>query len=88
MNTVNRWISLCACLATLAVAGCGGGSGGYADDNGNPGPQPQPPPSGAAAFVPFVKEQFAATSDQTDAVELNDREFSFDEDEDAYSSMF
>ena len=87
MNTVNRWISLCACLATLGVAGCGGGSGGYSG-GADPGPQPQPPPSGAAAFVPFIKEQFAATADTTDAVEVNDREFSFDEDEEAYAGMF
>ena len=88
MSTLKRWITLGACLATLAIAGCGGGSGSYGSE-GDPGaqPQPQPPPGGAAGFVPFIKEQFAATSDQSDAVEINDREFSFDEDESAYSDM-
>ena len=76
------------CVAALTAAGCsGGGSGSYGgNDGGGTGTQP-PPAVGTAAFVPFVREQFAATSDSTDAVEVNDREWTFDEDEAAYSDM-
>ena len=77
--------------ATVVLAGCGGGSGGYdsgggGGDGGGTGMQP-PPTVGPSGFVPFVRAQFEATSNASEAVEINDREFSFDEDESAYADL-
>jgi hypothetical protein len=75
-----------AMTATLALAGCGGGSGGYSDDGGDD-MQPPPPTVGAAGFAPFVRAQFEATSNSAESIEINDREFTFDEDEAAYADL-
>jgi hypothetical protein len=79
--------TFCALAAMLALAGCG--SGGYDsrnDGGGGTGMQPPPPPVGAA-FTPFVRAQFAATSNEAEAAAINDQEFTFDEDEAAYADL-
>ena len=85
---------------TLLLAGCGGG-GSYSGDNGGsmpvgntpPPPAPPPPappaqPPADAAFVTFVKQQFAHTSDTDDPIDVNERAFEFSEDEMALDDAF
>lgn len=62
-------------LIALLVAGCGGG--GYDSGGGNN----NPPPSGATntAFVPFIKAQLTQTSDTAEPIDVNDRQFQFDD---------
>jgi hypothetical protein len=63
-------------LVALLTAGCGGG--GY---DGGGGGNNHPPPSGATntAFVPFIKSQLAQTSDTAEPLDVNDRQFQFDD---------
>jgi hypothetical protein len=70
----------------LLTAGCGGGgSGGYGggSSDGGMGTAPPPPAPVATAFNGFVKEQLAQTSDTSDPMEMNDRQWEFDYDDEA-----
>jgi hypothetical protein len=70
-------------LLALLAAGCGGGGyGGGRSGNNNP-------PSGMtnSSFVSFVKAQFAQTSDTTEPVEVNDKQFDFDDSETAFDDV-
>ena len=82
MNFNRRYLVLIA----LFVAGCGGG-GGY--DGGGGGNNPPTNPSGTAVslFVPFVKTQLTQTSDTAEPIDVNDRQFEFDENETAYDDV-
>lgn len=73
-------------ILLFALAGC--------DSNGNGGmvvvpPPPPPPPPAATEFTGFVKAQFAATSDTTDPVEVDDEDFAFSDNDDpaAYDDL-
>jgi hypothetical protein len=47
-----------------------------------------PPATGNAPFNTFVKEQLAQTSDTSDPIDVNDRQFEYgDEDEMAFSDV-
>jgi hypothetical protein len=65
-------------LAALLAAGCGGGGG-----------NDPTPPSGATstAFVAFIKAQFEQTSDTAEPVDVNDKQFEFDESETAFDDV-
>ena len=76
-------------LVALLVAGCGGGGGGYGGGGGsgnNPPPTPPPAPTGTA-FAAFIKDQFAQTSDTSEPIDVNDRQFEFDENETAFDDV-
>lgn len=78
MNFNRKYLALVA----LLLAGCGGG-GGYDGGGGNN----NPPPSGATAFAPFIKAQLAQTSDTAEPVDVNDRQFEFDESETSFDDV-
>lgn len=73
-------------LVALLAAGCGGGGGYGGGGGGNNNPTP---PSGATstAFVPFIKAQFAQTSDTAEPVDINDKQFEFDENETSFDDV-
>lgn len=67
-------------LIALFAAGCGGGGyNGGGNDNGSP-------PDGAS-FTSFVKDQIAKTSDTSEPIEVNDRQFQFDDNETAFDDV-
>ena len=72
-------------LSALFVAGCGGG--GYDGGGGNNSPPANPPGAGVTLFAPFVKTQLTQTSDTAEPIDINDRQFGFDEDETAYDDV-
>ena len=64
-------------LVVFVVVGCGGGNGG------TPPPEPE---DNRVDFNGFV-EQINNTAENTDPVEINDTEFVFSEDENAFDSV-
>ena len=68
------------CLAALVLlTACGGGSGGDDGQVMMPDPEPMPEPEPQADnFSEFVIEQFGMTSDKTDPVPVDNRNFTFD----------
>ncbi len=73
MRIRNRQIP--AMVLTLVLAGCG--SSGSDPVVVTPPPAPPPPTD----FTTFVVDQFAATSDTSDPVEVDDEDFAFSDDE-------
>ncbi len=73
---------LFAGFAVIALAACDND-----DDNPMSGPPPNPPPPAATDFSEFVREQFAATADDTDPVGVDETEFDFSEDPMAYDDL-
>lgn len=79
-------------LAALAMGACGGGGSG-GESRGDAGAGVTPPPStpGPAptttAFTPFVREQLSNTNDGAEPADVNEQEWTFDEDEAAYSDL-
>lgn len=71
-------------LIALFVAGCGGG--GY-DGGGGNNPPDNPPGATSTAFGPFIKTQLTQTSDTAEPVDINDRQFEFDENETAFDDV-
>jgi hypothetical protein len=80
----------------LLTAGCGGGGsggdgsyGGNGGSGGGMGTGTAPPPAmGATNFNAFVKEQFAQMSDTSDPIDMNDRQWEFnDDDETAFDDV-
>jgi hypothetical protein len=67
------------------VAGCGGG--GYDGGGGANNPPTNPPGATGTAFVPFIKTQLTQTSDTAEPVDINDRQFDFDESETAFDDV-
>ncbi len=67
-------------LIALFAAGCGGGSGYDGGGGGNNNPPTNPPRATDTAFVPFIKAQLAQTSDTAEPIDVNDRQFQFDDD--------
>ena len=82
MNFNRRYLVLIA----LFVAGCGGG-GGYDGGGGGNNPPTNPPGATGTAFVPFIKTQLSQTSDTAEPIDVNDRQFEFDENETAYDDV-
>jgi hypothetical protein len=80
---MNRTSILSGLLAglLLAVAGCDSNS--YGGSSTMPPPPPPPPPPQATDFAGFVKDQFAATADDTDPVDVDDEDFAFSDQDDA-----
>lgn len=72
-------------LLALFVAGCGGG--GYDGGGGNNNPPNNPPGATGTAFVPFIKAQLTQTSDTAEPIDVNDRQFEFDENETAFDDV-
>ncbi len=68
----------CGALVTLLLAGCGSSSSDPIVVT--------PPPPPTTDFTSFVKGQFAATSDLTDPMEVDDKNFVF-QDEDNPSAF-
>ena len=65
-----RKLHLIGTLAALAAAGC--------DSNGiGRAPAPDTPPPQAVDFKVFVQDQFAATADDTDPVDVDATDFAF-----------
>ena len=81
MNFNRRYLVLIA----LFVAGCGGG--GYDNGGGGNNPSTNPPGATGTAFVPFIKTQLTQTSDTAEPVDINDRQFEFDETETAFDDV-
>jgi hypothetical protein len=74
--------------AAFALAGCGGGGGGYnAETSNGAGTGAAPPASTVTPFTPFVRSQFTNSSDTAEPANMNDQEWTFDEDETAYDDM-
>lgn len=71
-------------LIALFVAGCGGG--GY-DGGGGNNPPTNPPGATGTAFVPFIKTQLTQTSNTAEPIDVNEREFEFDENETAFDDV-
>ena len=65
-------------LVVFVLVGCGGGNGG------TPPPEPE---DNRVDFNGFVVEQINNTAENTDPVEINDTEFVFSEDENAFDSV-
>ncbi|HEY0680739.1 MAG TPA: hypothetical protein VGD45_00265 [Steroidobacter sp.] len=84
MNFNRKYLVLVALLA----AGCGGGGGGYGGSDGGGGnnPPPAPGPTGTA-FTAFIKAQLTQTSDTAEPIDVNDRQFEFDENETAFDDV-
>lgn len=72
----NAKLTIATLLASgaLGLAACGGGSVSSPRVE-LPTPPPPPPP---ISYTTFVKDQFAATADNTDPAEINDIDFAFD----------
>ena len=70
-------------LITLALAGCFDGS---SSSGGGGGDRPDP----AVDFSTFVKAEIANTDDTREAVQINDKEFSFNDqnNEQAFDDLF
>lgn len=70
-------------LITLALAGCFDGS---SSSGGGGGDRPDP----AVDFSTFVKSEIANTDDTREAVQINDKEFSFNDqnNEQAFDDLF
>ena len=70
-------------LITLALAGCFDGS---SSSGGGGGDRPDP----AGDFSTFVKAEIANTDDTREAVQINDKEFSFNDqnNEQAFDDLF
>lgn len=75
-------------LVALLIAGCGGGGGyGGGGGGGTNNPPPTPPPPTGTAFTSFIKTQLSQTSDTAEPVDVNDRQFDFDEIETSYDDV-
>lgn len=86
MKSKHAYIALAA--AAFALAACGGGSGGYNGETSNgAGTGAAPPASTVTPFTPFVRGQFTNSSDTAEPANMNDQEWTFDEDETAYDDM-
>jgi hypothetical protein len=74
--------------AAFALAGCGGG-GGYNGETSNGAGTGAAPPAASTVtpFTPFVRGQFTNSSDTAEPANMNDQEWTFDEDETAYDDM-
>jgi hypothetical protein len=68
-------------LTALFVAGCGG------SDYDGGGRSNNPPGATSTAFGPFIKAQLTQTSDTAEPIDINDRQFEFDEDETAFDDV-
>jgi hypothetical protein len=69
----------------VLTAGCSGGGGGdsYGGGSSDGGAGTAPPAIVATAFNNFVKEQLTQTSDTSDPMEMNDRQWEFNDDDEA-----
>ncbi|WP_341938629.1 hypothetical protein [Marinimicrobium sp. C2-29] len=83
----------------LMLVGCGGSGG--SDHSGGVAEPPAPDPTPKLdptpetdpvdnSFSSFVIDQFAATSDETDSQPVDDRQFTFDDEQnsDAFNGLF
>lgn len=80
-----RFAFILASLGVIGLAGCDND-----DDDpqlGGP-PSPPAPPAAGVEFSQFVKDQFAATADDTDPVPVDDTDFEFSDDPTAYDDLF
>lgn len=77
-------------LAAALASACGGGDG-YGGSARPPAPQPPasqaPSPVQPTNFNQYVKTAIAETSDASDPGEVNDKEWAFDEREDAFDDV-
>lgn len=85
MNRISPLMTTCFLLAGSLLAACG--------DSDSPPvmePPPPPPPPEPVSFTQFVKDQVAATADDTDPEAVDDVEFTFDAEEDpnAFDDLF
>ncbi len=62
-------------VVLMGLAACGGGGGGGDTD------------AAPTNFTAFVKDLLSATAEDTEPVEINDLEFSFDEDPGAFDGV-
>ena len=67
MNVITRIPCAVFLGAAVTLIGCGS----YDDDDGGPIPPPPPPPA-QTDFTTLIKNQFAATADNTDPVQIDD----------------
>lgn len=70
--------ALLGAMTTFVLTACGGSSGGAP-----PPPPPPPPPPAPMEFTMIVRDQFAATSDTTDPVEVDDANIAFSDNDNA-----
>lgn len=71
----------CLVVVTAALTGCFNGSSNKGSDNG---------PKAAVDFTRFVKAEIDNTDDTREAVQINDQEFSFNDqnNEQAFDNLF
>lgn len=86
MKPTNRSLRLAMVLiaASAGLAACGS-----SNDAEIPPPVIPPPPPPPVVFSDFVKQQFAATADDTDPEPVDETDFAFDdqEDTDAFNDL-
>jgi hypothetical protein len=80
MKTRNLWLG--SALALLSA--CGGSDHHGASMSGSNTPPPAPVDKSISTFV---KQSFADTSDTAEPIDINDRTFTDDENENAYDDM-
>ena len=85
MRRLFKTAALALAGATI-LTGCGNGSDAMSPPAGNP---PPPPPPMAVDFTTFVKDQFAATADDSEpeAVDETDFEFNDEDNPDAFGNL-
>ena len=88
MKIRNVWLT----SALVLLGACGGNDqhGGSMSGSNNPPtptPTPTPPPPVDSSIGTFVKQSFVDISDTAEPVDINDREFTDDENETAYDDL-
>jgi hypothetical protein len=80
MTIRNVWLA----SAFVLLGGCGGNDQHGSSMGGSNNP---PPPPVDNSIGTFVKQSFVGTSDAAEPVDINDREFTDDENETAYDDL-
>lgn len=75
-------MTVLALVAGITMAGCDSGSSSSTAMPSPPAPTPPPPPPPAATnFTGFVIDQFGATADNIDPVQVDGTDFAFDDED-------
>ncbi|HAN27159.1 MAG TPA: hypothetical protein DCP75_05470 [Haliea salexigens] len=89
MNSKPIGLALLAFVACTAITGCSDSDTMAPPVVAPPTPEPPPEPPAAIGFTDFVTDQFAATADTTDPEQVDDKDFTFDDEDnpDAFSGL-
>ncbi len=89
MNNKPIGLALLALVACTAITGCSDSGTSAPPVAAPPTPEPPPAPPAATDFTGFVTDQFAATADNTDPEQVDDKDFEFNDQDnpDAFSGL-